>query len=281
MPSPTMIPSFCGAVLTAMSNQISFESYSTSQMYRFEVSKNNIVLGTYSTIKNYFDLLKIPGTTYSTTYSIRAKVQIGGVWGKYGVPCTVTTPSLTTPTIPITKIRGTYCATTLTDVNVKIPADVIAVATGYRFQVVSNGVTKVYDSPIYNFKLAQTGIAVTLNTSYTIKVAVIVNGVYGNYGASCTVTTPAAPVVRLKAKSFEVSAYPNPFETAFKLNLETPNIEVVTIAVYDMMGKLVETHQINPTEIANLQIGNNFAAGIYNVIVSQANEMKAIRLIKK
>jgi hypothetical protein len=34
-------------------------------------------------------------------------------------------------------------------------------------------------------------------------------------------------------------------------------------------------------EIENLQIGNNFAAGIYNVIVSQANEMQAIRLIRK
>jgi hypothetical protein len=65
------------------------------------------------------------------------------------------------------------------------------------------------------------------------------------------------------------------------LNLETTNKEDVTIAVYDMMGKLVETHQVNPMEVANLQIGNNFAAGIYNVIVSQANEMQAIRLIRK
>jgi hypothetical protein len=48
-----------------------------------------------------------------------------------------------------------------------------------------------------------------------------------------------------------------------------------------MMGKLVETHQVNPMEVANLQIGNNFAAGIYNVIVSQGDNSKAVRLIKK
>jgi hypothetical protein len=130
--------------------------------------------------------------------------------------------------------------------------------------------------------LSQTGVAVLYNTTYAIRVAVLINGVYGNYGTSCTVTTPAAPApARLKAKSFEVSAYPNPFETAFSLNLETSSKEDVTIAVYDMMGKLVETHQVNPTEVANLQIGNNFAAGIYNVIVSQANEIQAIRLIRK
>jgi hypothetical protein len=34
-------------------------------------------------------------------------------------------------------------------------------------------------------------------------------------------------------------------------------------------------------EEANLQIGYNFAAGIYNVIVSQTNEMLVIRLIRK
>jgi hypothetical protein len=131
-----------------------------------------------------------------------------------------------------------------------------------------------------NFMLSQTGVAVLYNTNYSIRVAAFVNGVWGNYGASCTVTTPPAPA-RLKAKSFEVSAYPNPFETAFNLSIETPNKEAVTIAVYDMMGKLVETHQVNPTEVENLQIGNNFAAGIYNVIVSQANDMQAIRLIRK
>lgn len=79
----------------------------------------------------------------------------------------------------------------------------------------------------------------------------------------------------------EVSAYPNPFDNAFILSLETLSKEAITIAVYDMMGKLIETHQVSPTEVANLQIGNNFAAGIYNVMVSQTNEMQAIRLIKK
>jgi hypothetical protein len=166
----------------------------------------------------------------------------------------------------------------------------VPAATGYRFEITSGSVITTYDSAVYNFRLAQAGVA-AYSTTYSIRVAAQVNGVYGNYGASCIVTTPAAPsepnptpelpIVRLKAKTFEVSAYPNPFESAFNLNLETPSKEEVTIAVYDMMGKLVETHQVNPNEVANLQIGNNFAAGIYNVIVSQANEMQAIRLIRK
>lgn len=34
-------------------------------------------------------------------------------------------------------------------------------------------------------------------------------------------------------------------------------------------------------EEANLQIGYNFAVGIYNVIISQDNEMQVIQLIIK
>jgi len=57
--------------------------------------------------------------------------------------------------------------------------------------------------------------------------------------------------------------------------------EEFTIAVYYMIGKLAEKHQVNPTKVANFAIGTNFAAGMYNVIVSQANEMQALRLIRK
>ena len=86
------------------------------------------------------------------------------------------------------------------------------------------------------------------------------------------------------SKSVFVEYNPNDFFYAIankERGIETPSKEEVIIAVYDMMGKLVETHLLNPTEVANLQIGNHFASGIYNVVVSQANEMQAIRLIRK
>jgi hypothetical protein len=129
--------------------------------------------------------------------------------------------------------------------------------------------------------LSQTGVAVLYNTAYSIRVAAFVGGIWGDYGASCTVTTPANPAGRLKDKTFEVVAFPNPYDTAFNLNLETPSKENVTVAVYNMMGKLVETHQVNPMEVANLQLGSNFSTGIYNVIVSQGDNSKAVRLIRK
>jgi hypothetical protein len=100
-------------------------------------------------------------------------------------------------------------------------------------------------------------------------------------GSMIAKTASTATFLSTKNRLFEVSAYPNPFETAFNLNFETTSTENVSIAVYDMMGKLLETHKVNPSEVPNLQIGNHFTTGIYNVIVSQATEKKTIRLIRK
>jgi hypothetical protein len=195
----------------------------------------------------------------------------------------VSTPVLTAAIIPTTTIQPSFCGNVLAALDTTISVVPIYGVTSGRYEItIAGGSPVVYEVAAYNFKLSQTGVAVLYDTNYAIRVAAKINGVWGNYGASCTITTPSAPApARLKAKTFEISAYPNPFDTAFNLSLETPNKEDVTIAVYDMMGKLVETHQVNPMEVANLQIGNNFAAGIYNVIVSQANEMQAIRLIRK
>jgi hypothetical protein len=48
-----------------------------------------------------------------------------------------------------------------------------------------------------------------------------------------------------------------------------------------MTGKLLERKEVVPSELSELQIGNNFASGIYNVIVSQGTNTKSIRVIKK
>ncbi len=281
IPIITILPSFCGATLAALDTKIGAVPVTNATGYRFEITTAGTTTVYNSIVYNF--MLSQAGVVvdWGKTYSIRVAALVNGVYGTYGASCTVATPVLSSNTVPLTKVGSAFCNTTLAALDTKIGADVVASATGYRFEIIKGGTTTVYNSLTYNFRLSQTGIVVAYGTTYTIRASALVGGFYGNYGTSCTVTTPAAPIVRLKAKSFEVSAYPNPFETAFNLNIETPSKEAVTIAIYDMMGKLLETHQVNPTEVANLQIGNNFTTGIYNVIVSQANEMQAIRLIRK
>jgi hypothetical protein len=50
------------------------------------------------------------------------------------------------------------------------------------------------------------------------------------------------------------------------------------VQVYDMTGRLIEQRQ---EESNSVEVGNNYPSGVYIVIVSQGEEMKTLRVIKK
>ena len=84
------------------------------------------------------------------------------------------------------------------------------------------------------------------------------------------------------AVPFAVKAYPNPFTENFNLDVSSSAEEKVAIAIYDMAGKLIEQREVNMEEVsAGLQIGDRFASGVYNVIVTQGSEVKTLRVIKR
>lgn len=80
---------------------------------------------------------------------------------------------------------------------------------------------------------------------------------------------------------FKVSAYPNPFETDFIIEVTTKNTELVKIKVHDMLGKLVEERIINPSKVVSQKIGQKYATGIYSVTVTQENETMKFKLVKR
>ncbi len=282
IPTTTVMPSFCGTTLAALDTKIGATPVVAATGYRFEIITDGVTTVYDSSTYNFKLSQSGVVVDYGKNYTIRVAALVNGVYGTYGASCTVATPVLTPSSVPTTQIHPNFCGITLPALDTKIPAAPVSAATGYRFEITTGGVTTVYDSAVYNFKLSQAGVVVTNGTTYAIRVAAKVNGVYGNYGASCNVYTQGTTAKQIaETTEFVVAAYPNPFETTFNIKLETPSKEIVTIAVYDMMGKLIETHQLSPEGVANLQIGNNFTTGIYNVIVSQANEMQAIRLIRK
>ncbi|MCA0348310.1 MAG: T9SS type A sorting domain-containing protein, partial [Bacteroidetes bacterium] len=76
-------------------------------------------------------------------------------------------------------------------------------------------------------------------------------------------------------------AYPNPFANSFLLDVKTSNNTPVFITVYDMLGRLVEQQQANVTELETTTIGSNYPSGVYNVIITQADETRAVRVVKR
>ena len=48
-----------------------------------------------------------------------------------------------------------------------------------------------------------------------------------------------------------------------------------------MLGKQIENRDVAISDIENLQIGVNYPAGVYNVILSQEDTTKNLRVIKR
>ena len=48
-----------------------------------------------------------------------------------------------------------------------------------------------------------------------------------------------------------------------------------------MTGKLVDQREVTPTEVSELQVGDRYPSGVYNVIVTQGENTKTLRVIKR
>jgi len=97
------------------------------------------------------------------------------------------------------------------------------------------------------------------------------------YYASCVKSVEDEVVTT----EFDAIAYPNPYDQYFTIQLTTESDENVSIAVYDMAGKLLENLTVQPSELESLQIGRDLSTGVYNVMVTQGREAKVVRLMKR
>ena len=96
----------------------------------------------------------------------------------------------------------------------------------------------------------------------------------------CRIMNTIDPTNSVKT-SFDVVAFPNPYNENFKLSLSTSSEENVGVSIYDMRGRLLEKSEVKPIDVDGLQIGNNYPTGIYNVVVAQGTEVKTLRVIKR
>jgi hypothetical protein len=287
IPTTSLRTTDCGSTLASLGTPIHSKLVYAAEAYRFRLTFGSNTTE-YETPIYYFFLTDLANSLYGTTYNIQVAVKIAGIWGNYGAECPVTTPVLSASTIPTTQIRPSFCNTTLAALNTKIPASLVYNSGGYRFEITTGGVITIYNSPIYLTSLSDAGVVVANGMTYAIRVAANVGDVYGNYGASCTIMTPAGSGSsrqmaedQLGATSdFKLTAYPNPSNSAFNIQIANANDTAVSVLVFDMMGRQVENKVINATELENVSLGQNYSTGIYNVIVSQGNTTKTVRLIK-
>jgi len=201
-----------------------------------------------------------------------------------------------------TTVSGTYSVTrrfTVTAagvVNVSGPSNVTYPATNYSSQYAVNnafacwlaqfttvssacGVTAVFSG--------DTRVAPSWTTGGSVRVTYSITGNCNSDSVCATFTITRnssyckTEVETDLVKGMSVKAYPNPFSENFKLDVTTSSVDKVGVAIYDMTGKLIEQREVNADEVSGLQVGDRFATGVYNVIVTQGTEVKTLRVIKR
>lgn len=91
----------------------------------------------------------------------------------------------------------------------------------------------------------------------------------------CDMANPSSEFLR------SVVAYPNPYSGTFKLRVLTNSASDINVKVYDMMGRLIEQRESSSDQISQMEMGNGYPSGIYNIVVTQENNAKALHVIKK
>ena len=276
-------PSQCGITLPSISTLISTTSLAGVSSYRFRVT--NV---TDATAPNqvqiidrplqWFNMTMLATYNYGTTYLIEVAVKTNGVYSNFGSPCAITTPAV--PSI-------TNCGATITTPATFVYTTSLAKVTSYRFELtnlVTNQVITI-DRAVHYFTFNNIpGFAPS--TAYGVRVAVMSSGVYSIFSDACEITSPGfarpeGPKAGTIAAEFTAVAYPNPFAESFAVNVKTSMESPINVKVYDMTGRLLESREVLVSEVETMTVGERYPSGVYNVIVSQGDQARTLRVVKR
>jgi hypothetical protein len=193
VPLTSLIASQCGITLPLVSTPIWARPIVSASDYRFQITKGSEVR-LYETSNRYFNLSQLTGfVTYDSAYSIAVSYKLNGEWSSFGPSCIVKTPV----TVGQTKLIDSQCGSVLASISTPIWANEVFLATSYRFEVSTAIFSSALETTNRYFLLSQFS-GINYNTTYTIRVAVKFNGIWQEYGPSCTVSTPSSvPTTKL------------------------------------------------------------------------------------
>ena len=250
--------------------------------YRFMVRRhandNTPVVFTQSSPT--FNINQVYAFVYGATYQVAVSVKIGqGPFSAYGNFCTVGTASTDDFTI---KQCGMYYGNFYSQVS----TNVIPFATEYRFLVknVAEGTQQIIQttSPFFYINQIQD---VQILREYAVSIAVRTAGGWSQYGPMCSIFSPPIGIkVDTKAivtANFRVIASPNPFSDSFSLKIVEGESGTAHVKVYDMVGKLVDAKSATASDVESFKLGTNLPAGVYNVLVTQGDSVKSLKVIKR
>ncbi len=285
VPNATFIVNpISGSTLNDISRTIFCQQVPTATGYRFRVMDGAILVGVYSSAVSRFSLvnLGISNIEFGTTYTIDVLLKFGDDWRpntEYGPTAEITTPA----TPGTSRVIRPSCGSTINALWTTIFAQQIIGAQGYKFVVTNDTQTREYVTANPRFQLPLLAGGAAANTTYTIRVDVLRNSSYVEGTVLCDITTSptASRQTNAALAIYEVKAYPNPYAESFKLDVNTSSEDQVNVRVYDMLGREVESREASVSKITSLEIGSQYPSGVYNIVVTQGDQVNTLRVIKR
>lgn len=288
-PSPSTHLTNSTTTLATMADVIYANTVAYASGYQFKVinTSNPSDVQVINREVNEFRMNLLTGISYNTKYNVQVAVKnTDGSYLPFGTVCNVRTPSVMT-----TSLQNNQCDNYMTPTNATlIYAVPVTGATVYRFKLQNTvlNYSQEVNRNSNSFSLSDFS-GIVSGTTYSVQVSVKVNGVYGPYGTTCTITTPGLSKTGKEeiyetittVPNFKPKATPNPFTESFGVSLETVSNDDVKLLVYDLLGKLIDKKDIKASELAAFTLGQGYAAGDYLLVVTQGSLIKTLHIIKR
>lgn len=278
----------CGTVLNVMSDAVRANIVPYAAGYRFRISDPLNPLNSQELDRSIRDFKMTMITNfvvqYGKTYNVECAVKnTDGTYMPYGAVCTVATPIF-----PTTSLLDEQCDDYIVpDYTTQLFAISYPGVVAYIFQITGIGL------PPQGLEITKHTRTFTLGdfpglipgATYNVRVRMVFHesDPAGPFGKVCTVVAPGLSrqqVVKPEIR-FNAVAYPNPFADSFNVEIVSGQSNDIDVKVYDMTGRLLETRGIKPADMQSVQLGENYPSGVYNVMVSQGDDVKTLRVIKR
>jgi hypothetical protein len=233
--------------------------------------------------------------------NVRVRTRLNGVYNEFGPACRLLLPvppcqpsQLTTTADPVVS-----CVATGLSLSSTIHAIPVTGATGYQFEFSKSGYLRRITSATRSQALNFVSVPLQNNNCYSVRVRVTTDGglTYCPFGNACNITIGTAicgsamapqaddSTVDDIAISTRMSLWPNPNDGS-TLNVSLTdfdrNVEIVTVDVTDVFGKLVST-STPPAQDGYLKTTLTFeqelAPGLYSVNLQAGEQRYTERLV--
>lgn len=190
IPATKLYYSFCGFSTGNLTSSIYCDAVSGAQDYEYIFENDTI--GYSQTIQRgssltYITLANVPGISYGTSYNVRVRAKVGGIWGVFGTSCKVTVLQGQFTT----KLYKHFCGFTTGNLTSTIYCEYVPGAEDYEYLFVhsASGYSRTVQrgSSLTNISLALVP-GISYGKTYDVTVRAKVAGVWGNYGSVCQVT---------------------------------------------------------------------------------------------